>query len=122
MIKDGETYVVTSDTFFYGSDGNQYGAAYGKCKVLKTEDALGFTPQRPSTNWFLQVGEGDRQVILAGCQIHFAVKCDTPPTPRKGTYKKDGQEWLKNQIWFTDAEPDLAQNYGIPLPRRAPTT
>lgn len=114
MIKDGETYVITSNEWFYGSDGFQYRAAYGKCTIVKAEDALGFTPQRPSTNWFLQIGEGDRQVIIAGCQIHYAVKCATRPMPREGTRTDtDGEVLPFNRIWFTDEDLRDCINCGL---------
>ena len=32
-----------------------------------------------STNWFIQVGCEENHVIVAGCQIHYAVKSKNKP-------------------------------------------
>lgn len=82
MIKEGENYLVTTDAFFYAPDGMQYRAVWGKCSMATTEQTLGFTPSRPSTNWFLRVGE----LVIAGCQIHYLLKCDVKPNIEKQYY------------------------------------
>lgn len=78
IVEDGATYLVTVDEWFYASDGQAYRAAWGPCFLRRVEDVLGFRPSR-STNWFLQVGEGDGALILAGCQIHFLQRTDEAP-------------------------------------------
>lgn len=75
-IKQGEYYLVTTDGWFIAPDGQQYRSVWGKCHIKTTEEILGFTPQRPSTNWFLCVGNA----ILAGCQVHYIIKCDEVST------------------------------------------
>jgi len=103
MIKNGEKYLVTSDSWFYGTDGNQYKSAYGICKIVEFKEAFGFVPQRPSTNWLMQIGEGENQVIIAGCQIHQLVKCDNKPIYRPGTFfDAQGAEMPNNSIFFTE--------------------
>ena len=87
MVVDGENYIVTTNDWFIAPDGNNYRAAWGKCKMFKIEDVFGFTPARPSTNWYLQIGEGDGSIIVAGCQIHYAIKCkNSPDQQQHGKY------------------------------------
>lgn len=105
MIKQGEKYIVTSDNWFLAPDGQEYRAAYGVCHLLKMEDVFGFTPQRPSTNWFMQVGEGDNMVMIAGCQIHYVVKCDKKPSAIEGVHNipnTQTDQTVKNKIFFTE--------------------
>lgn len=86
MIKEGEKYLVSSDSWFMCPDGHQHLAAWGKVKVHNIEDLLGFKPIRPSTNWFLEIGDEKNHVIIAGCQIHHLVCCPNKPEIRQGTY------------------------------------
>lgn len=106
MIKQGEKYLVTTDNWFLGPDGQSYKAAWGKCYINSTFEKLGFTPLRPSTNWFLSVGVEGKEVIIAGCQIHYAVRCNDRPvsTVKPETYKqKDtGIEYITNNIYYAE--------------------
>jgi hypothetical protein len=103
MIKNGEKYLVTSDSWFFGTDGNQYRAAWGVCVVVEFKETFGFVPQRPSTNWLMQIGEGENMVIIAGCQIHHLVKCDSRPILIPGDIAgKDEDPSPKNKIFFTE--------------------
>lgn len=103
MIQEGKKYLVTADAWFYGSDGQQYRAAYGICRTITMTEAFGFTPQRPSSNWFLQVGEGENSVIIAGCQIHYAVRLDKKPYQITETFSNEhGILRNVNDIFFTE--------------------
>ncbi len=103
MIQNGQKYLITSDSWFYGTDGNQYKAAYGVCKVVEFKEVFGFIPQRPSTNWLMQIGEGENQVIIAGCQIHQLVRCEVRPVEQIGSHKDaEGIEYKNNKIFFTE--------------------
>ncbi len=102
MIIDGKKYLITTDNWFYGLDGFQYRAAYGKCKILTTEDCFNFKPSRPSTNWFVRIGEGDKSIIVAGCQIHFATESSETPTIRAGKYEDKNTEQKHNQIYIAE--------------------
>ena len=104
MITQGEHYLVTTDCYFIAPDGEEYRAVWGVCRIVTTEQAFGFTPARPSTNWFLQVGEGERQVVVAGCQIHYCVRCAERPTEKPGRYDIPNTQTDKtviNKIYFT---------------------
>jgi len=78
------------------------------CQILRTEDVFGFTPARPSTNWFIKVGDKDNHIIIAGCQVHFAVQCeDRPITRHENKYYKDkdtGVEYTEERIYFAEME------------------
>jgi hypothetical protein len=71
-------YLITTDGWFFGPDGRQYKAVWGEVEV--TDDSvLGIKTNSRSTNWYVKVGTDDSNVIVAGCQIHYAVKCDDKP-------------------------------------------
>jgi len=107
MICNGKKYLVTADNWFYAPDGHSYRSAWGECNIIKTEEAFGFTPTRPSTNWFLKVGSDDHHIIIAGCQIHFAIRSEERPvTPwvKNETYvdKDSGMELVKDRIYYAE--------------------
>lgn len=104
MLIHGEYYLITCDAWFAGPDGEEYRAVWGKCEIIETKESFGFTPLRPSTNWYCKVGEGEKSVIVAGCQIHYAVKCDIKPILRKETYLDDMSKVERsfNRIWLTE--------------------
>lgn len=106
MVENGKRYLVTTDNWFQAPDGENYRAAWGVCQLERMEDVFGFTPSRPSTNWYLRVGGGDKYVIIAGCQIHYAVRSEKRPQSRhEGKYYKDkenGIEWHEERIYFAE--------------------
>lgn len=104
MIENGKRYLVTTDNWFEAPDGENYRAAWGTCFLKKIDDVFGFTPMRPSTNWFLRVGSDDKFVIIAGCQIHYVVRSEDPPIEKIGTYvsKGTGKEVQINKIYFAE--------------------
>ena len=73
-------YLITTDNFFLCPDGKHYKAVWGDVKVLGDKEALGIDTNRNSSNWFAVVGNESKQVLIAGCQIHYAVRSETPPT------------------------------------------
>lgn len=72
-------YLITTDNWFYAPDGKKYKAVWGKVEILE-DKFLGVTTNRNSSNWFAKVGTENNHVIVAGCQIHYAVRCGTPNT------------------------------------------
>jgi len=106
MIEQGKKYLVTTDNWFYGPDGQNYKAAWGRCYIGKTAEQLGFTPLRPSTNWYLCVGVDGKEIIIAGCQIHYVIRCEERPvvTVTPATYKqKDTNiEYISNNIYYAE--------------------
>lgn len=104
MIKQGEKYLITTHEWFLCPDGEEYRGVWGICEIINSEDAFGFTPMRPSTNWFLKIGNEDNHVIVAGCHIHYAVKCSNKPVAKPGTYIHDvtKNELVCSKIYFTE--------------------
>lgn len=104
MITQGEKYLVTADNWFVAPDGEEYRSVWGVCHIKTTEQILGY-PQRPSTNWFLVVGEGQNEVIIAGCQIHYVVKSADRPFLKPGIHDMvmtQAHNTVKNKIFFTE--------------------
>lgn len=98
--------MVTTDNWFIGPDGESYKSAWGTCILEKMEDVFGFTPSRPSTNWYLKVGSDEKQIIIAGCQIHYAIRADKrPESCHKGKFYKDhdsGVLWHEDRIYYAE--------------------
>lgn len=40
---------------------------------------MGLKTNRNSSNWFAKVGSDDNHVIIAGCQIHYAIRMENEP-------------------------------------------
>lgn len=78
-------YLITVDNWFYAPDGKQYRAVWGDVKIV-SDSILGIKTNVRSSNWFAKVGTEDNHVIIAGCQIHYAVK--TPNKPESGQIKE----------------------------------
>lgn len=72
-------YLITTDNWFYAPDGKQYKAAWGEVKVFNDDVVLGIKTNVRSSNWYAIVGDSDKEVMIAGCQIHYAVKCNEKP-------------------------------------------
>lgn len=79
-------YLITSDEWFMCPDGKDYKAAWGEVEVLE-DDFLGIKTNRNSTNWYLKIGSESNHVIIAGCHIHYAVRCEETP------YTEYGKTW-----------------------------
>ena len=71
-------YLITSDAWFYAPDGKQYRAAWGEVEIIE-DSFLGVKTNRNSTNWFAKVGSEQKHIVIAGCQIHYAIKCENRP-------------------------------------------
>jgi hypothetical protein len=71
-------YIVTTDNWFYAPDGNSYKAVWGEVEIVE-DTFLGIKTNRNSSNWFAKVGNENNHVVIAGCQIHYATKCEEMP-------------------------------------------
>ena len=65
--------LVTFSQWFFAPDGNSYRAAWGIVQIYSDEATLGIKTNNKSSNWYISVGIGDKAVVVAGCQIHYAV-------------------------------------------------
>lgn len=77
-------YLITTDSWFYAPDGKKYRAAWGSIQTIE-DNVLGIKTNRNSTNWYMQIGSDEKAAIVAGCQIHYAVRCDKKPNTNKIT-------------------------------------
>ena len=72
-------YLITTDQWFIAPDGQMYSAVWGNVEIV-SDDLLGIKTNARSTNWFAKVGNSDNHVVIAGCQIHYAVKSEDRPS------------------------------------------
>ena len=71
-------YLITTDDWFYASDGRKYKSVWGDVHILE-DKILGVNTNRNSSNWYAYVGSKEKGVVVAGCQIHYAVNCNSQP-------------------------------------------
>jgi hypothetical protein len=74
-------YLITTDAWFFAPDGRQYKSVWGEVTILE-DTLLGVKTNRNSTNWYAKIGSENNHVIVAGCQIHYALKCPFKPQNR----------------------------------------
>jgi hypothetical protein len=87
----GQKALITTNAWFYGPDGRQYRAAFGTVKAVRTsEDTLGVRTNARSTNWYVKIGN----LTIAGCQIHYALRCDTVNTGPTKDWSADAEKGL----------------------------
>lgn len=82
------SYLITTDNWFYAPDGKQYKVVWGNVQITGDE-VLGIKTNARSTNWYAKVGSDDNHIIVAGCQIHYAVKCRKPNVEEVDDYTTD---------------------------------
>jgi hypothetical protein len=88
-------YLITTNDWFTAPDGKDYKAAWGEVKIL-SDGILGVKTNSRSANWFAQIGNENNHIIIAGCQIFYAIKCKKTPVNDKGeTWSVENGE-LKN--------------------------
>jgi hypothetical protein len=71
-------HLITTDSWFYAPDGKQYRSVWGDVAIV-SDDILGIKTNLRSSNWFAKIGSEQNYVIVAGCQIHYACRCEYPP-------------------------------------------
>lgn len=86
-------YLISTDSWFFAPDGNQYKAAWGNVVILE-DNMLGVKTNSRSSNWYACIGSNDKEVIVAGCQIHYAVKCPRMPS----TTEIDAEEYHEGKV------------------------
>lgn len=88
-------YLISTDSWFYAPDGKQYKAAWGNVQIIE-DSFLGVKTNRNSSNWFAKVGNDKKHIIIAGCQIHYAIKCEEKPnTEMNEDWQADAQNGIK---------------------------
>lgn len=71
-------YLITTDDWFVAPTGKMYKAAWGNVEIVE-DSILGLKTNRNSSNWFAKVGSAEKHILIAGCQIHYAIKCEAEP-------------------------------------------
>ena len=108
MIENNKYYLISTNMGFYGPDGEQYQAVWGKAKIVNAEEKFKFKfkskSNRHSVNWYVEVGEGEQSIIIAGCQINYAIQLKEKPIIKTGTYKVNDKMQPLNSIY-------IAENY-----------
>ena len=99
-------YLITTDQWFLAPDGQLYTGVWGDVEIL-SDGILGVKTNDRSSNWFAKIGPEDNHVIVAGCQIHYAVRCEQRPS-MDGPLISDVHEGLvyknihESRIYFTE--------------------
>jgi len=84
MIAVGRKALINTDSWFVAPNGQQYSAAFGTVRAVSSDqETLGVKTNARSTNWYVVLGN----MTIAGCQIHYAVECDT-------VNNGDAEEWF----------------------------
>jgi hypothetical protein len=106
MIENGKRYLITTDDWFFAPDGEQYKSVWGTCSILNIKEIFGFDPLRPSTNWYVFVGSINSHVIIAGCRVHYAVRCEQKPKSnfegKSYTDKDNNLSYSANRIFYAE--------------------
>lgn len=71
-------YLITTDGWFVSPNGRKYCAVWGEVEIIE-DNVLGVKTNRNSSNWYARVGNDDNHVIVAGCQIHYAIRSEEKP-------------------------------------------
>ncbi len=96
-------YLITTDNWFFAPDGKQYRGVYGEVEIV-SDAILGIKTNVRSSNWFAKVGTEENHVIVAGCQIHYAVRCEEKPRQGKvndfSIENGEVKEYLRPQQYY----------------------
>lgn len=83
-FKIGDKVLITTNEWFYAPNGQQYRAVFGTVKAINSsETTLGVKTNARSTNWYAEIGN----MLVAGCQIHYAVKTNSVNLSDKETWE-----------------------------------
>lgn len=85
-------YLITTNAWFYAPDGLKYRAVWGEVSSFDSKQVLGIETNKNSTNWYVKVGSEDKHIIIAGCQVQYAIHCESKPSTEPVTEKTYGAE------------------------------
>lgn len=71
-------YLITTTQWFYAPDGKVYRCVWGDVEIL-SDGILGVKTNHHSANWFAKIGSESNHMVVAGCQIHYAIRCEEKP-------------------------------------------
>lgn len=85
-LKVGKKCLITTDCWFVAPDGKEYKSVFGTVRaILSSEQSLGVKTNSKSTNWYVEIGN----MLIAGCQIHYAFACDEVELGPTETYSEN---------------------------------
>jgi len=64
---------------------------------MSDEQGLGIKTNDRSTNWYVFIGNDEKGMIVAGCQLHYCVLCENKPPENKCINWKMETEGLLEQ-------------------------
>jgi len=73
--------LITTNNYFFAPDGQQYKAVWGSVKIVD-DSVLKIKTNRQSSNWFAIVGGNGREMVIAGCQIYYSIRCEKKPSAK----------------------------------------
>ena len=94
-------YLITTDGWFVAPDGRSYCAVWGDVEILE-DTFLGVKTNRNSSNWFAKIGSPENHVVVAGCQIHYAVRCEKIPNTKEVESYSTGDNGIHRYAKPTD--------------------
>ena len=92
-------YLITTDGWLIAPGGKQYKSVWGEVVILE-DSFLGIKTNAKATNWYAKVGSKDNYVIIAGCQIHYAVRCESKPNKNTIIELVDGKPVDRDNIIY----------------------
>lgn len=83
----GQKILVTTNGWFYGTDGKLYRGAWGTLHgVHEAKAVIGIDPVRGNANWFIEIGD----MVIMGCQVMYFMACpEAPPERNIADHKTD---------------------------------
>jgi hypothetical protein len=106
---DGKKCLVTFSNWFHAPDGQVYKAAWGKITILtEKRKTVGFSADIVNESYNrigcndIQIGDGDKSLIVSGSLIQFVLECSDIPKQLEGTYtlKGDSRQHINNSIYI----------------------
>lgn len=99
-------YLITTDNWFVAPDGQEYKAVWGNVEIL-SDSILGVKTNRQSVNWYAKIGIEDNHIIIAGCQMNYAVRSEKRPSNEKciawsGNHEAYNEFAVPTKIYFTE--------------------
>lgn len=96
-IEVGQKALITCDAWFYAPNGQQYRSVFGTVKAVRSsEETLGVRTNAKSTNWYVEIG----CMTIAGCQIHYVVRCNNCDTGRVMDWRVGFEEYMRPSAVF----------------------
>lgn len=74
-LRPDQAVLVNTDDWFHHANGQQYKGILGRPQVVEPAKLIGFNP-KGSTDWMLRWEKVGKEIVVAGCRIHYAMTVD----------------------------------------------